>query len=469
MGQPENPYRPLFERQLARYPETGRTTARQRLAKLRKLKAALLTTYRQEIRDALQTDFGKPQLETDLTEIYQVVAAIRHTEAHLRDWMRASRVPTPLSLLGARSRIYYESKGVCLILAPWNYPLNLTLGPLVSAIAAGNCCILKPSEMTPATSALMERILTGLFEPEEVSVVQGDAEVSTRLLELPFHHIFFTGSPRVGRIVMEAAAKNLSSVTLELGGKSPVYIGASANLRDAARRILWGKGSNAGQICVSPDYALVDRSVKDRFVAEFRAAMEAFYPNGALQSPDYSGIVGERHYGRLKQALKDAVASGADILCGGKSLDETCRMEPTLVAGIPGEAALLQEEIFGPILPLVPVDGAEDALMHIRKHPRPLAFYIFSKKGQEVRRLQQGTRAGSSCINHTLIQYSNQYLPFGGINNSGMGKAHGKAGFLAFSNERPVIRQSGWSITAWIQPPYAGWKQRVADLVLKWF
>ncbi len=342
MDNTANPYRHAFEQQLARYPDIGRTTARQRLAKLRKLKTALLTTYRQEIRDALLTDFGKPQLETDLTEIYQVVAAIRHTEAHLRDWMRSRRMPTPLSLLGAHSRVYFESKGVCLILAPWNYPLNLTLGPLVSAIAAGNCCILKPSEMTPATSELMERILSGIFDPEEVTVIQGGADTATALLELPFHHIFFTGSPRVGRIVMEAAAKNLSSVTLELGGKSPVYIGASANLRTAARRILWGKGSNAGQICVSPDYVLVDRSVKERFVAEFRAAIEAFYPQGALQSPDYTGIINERHFRRLKRALEEAVASGAGVLFGGNALEKGFRLEPTLVENVPEDAALLQ-------------------------------------------------------------------------------------------------------------------------------
>ena len=465
----ENPYESLFRSQMDRYMEVGSTTCKQRLTKLRALRKALEHDYRQEIRDALKSDFQKPYLETDLTEIYPVISDIRHAERNLREWMKPRRVGSPLTMLGSSSYIQYESKGVCLILSPWNFPLNLTFGPLVSAIAAGNCVILKPSEWTPATSQLMEKIVGSLFDPSEVALVQGEVATAQALLELPFHHIFFTGSPAVGKIVMKAASRHLSSITLELGGKSPAFVDHTASMKSTARRLAWGKCLNAGQICVAPDYVLVTEKARDTLIASLQAEFNNFFPEGAGVSGSYARIINEKHHRRLTGALEEACQAGATIIQGGEGDPATRFLEPTLIEGVPPDSALLREEIFGPVLPIVTVSGVSEAIEFINRKERPLALYIYSQDKKAIRRINEQTRAGSGCINHNVVQYSNHHLPFGGINNSGIGKSHGFHGFLAFSNERSIVRQYARSAVEFLLPPYSDVKQKVVDATLRWF
>ena len=467
--QGDNPYRGLFQKQQGRYLEVGRQPRKVRLAKLKALKKALEHEYRQAIREALYSDFKKPFLETDLTEIYPVLAEIRHAEKNLRDWMRPKRVSSPLTMLGSRSYIQYESKGVCLILSPWNFPLNLTFGPLVSAIAAGNCCILKPSEATPATSQLMQQIVEALFDPSEVALVQGEVETAQALLELPFHHIFFTGSPAVGKIVMKAASRHLSSVTLELGGKSPAFVDETTSVKTAARRLAWGKCLNAGQICVAPDYVLVTKKAREPLVSALVEQFESFFEGNPEGSDSYARIINEKHLKRLSESLQDATSRGAKVLYGGGFDENTRYFQPTLVEQIPDDARLLEEEIFGPILPIVTVSGAEEAISFINRRERPLALYIYSRDKRTIDRINSKTRAGSGCINHNVVHYSNHHLPFGGVNNSGIGKSHGYHGFLAFSNQRSIVRQYTPSAIELLTPPYTGLKQKMVDATLRWF
>jgi aldehyde dehydrogenase (NAD+) len=469
MMEGDNPYRDLFKKQQGRYLEVGRQSRKERLAKLKALKKALEHEYRQAIREALYADFKKPFLETDLTEIYPVLAEIRHAEKNLRDWMRPKRVSSPLTMLGSRSYIQYESKGVCLILSPWNFPLNLTFGPLVSAIAAGNCCILKPSEATPATSQLMQQIVQALFDPSEVALVQGEVETAQALLELPFHHIFFTGSPAVGKIVMKAASRHLSSITLELGGKSPAFVDETTAVKTAAKRLAWGKCLNAGQICVAPDYVLVTEKAREPLITALIEQFESFFNGSPEGSDSYARIINEKHLQRLSESLQDATSRGAKVLYGGSFDKKTRYFEPTLVEQVPEDARLLDEEIFGPVLPIVTVSGAEEAISFINRRERPLALYIYSRDKRTIDRINSKTRAGSGCINHNVVHYSNHHLPFGGVNNSGIGKSHGFHGFLEFSNQRSTVRQYTPSTIELLTPPYTGLKQKMVDATLRWF
>ena len=464
-----NPYQGLFQQQMGRYLEVGQQSRKERLSKLKALKKALEHKYRQPIREALYSDFKKPFLETDLTEIYPVLAEIRHAERNLSDWMRPRRVSTPLTMVGSRSYIQYESKGVCLILSPWNFPLNLTFGPLVSAIAAGNCCILKPSEATPATSQLMQEIVEELFDPSEIALVQGEVATAQALLELPFHHIFFTGSPAVGKLVMKAASRHLSSVTLELGGKSPAFVDETAAVETTAKRLAWGKCLNAGQICVAPDYVLVTKNAREALIKALIDQLDSFFPGNPKASDSYARIINDKHLHRLSESLRDATARGAKILYGGNLDEKTRFFEPTLVEAVPEDARLLEEEIFGPILPIVTVSGVEEAISFINRRERPLALYIYSRDKRAIRELNSKTRAGSGCINHNVVHYSNHNLPFGGINNSGTGKSHGFYGFLEFSNQRSIVRQYTPSTIEFLMPPYTGLKQKMVDATLRWF
>lgn len=465
----ENPYQSLFDNQLDRYMEVGRTSWKERVAKLKRLKNALEYEFKQPLREALSSDFGKPVLETDLTEIYPILAEIKHVERNLKEWMRPKNVGSPLPMLGSRSFIQYESKGVCLILSPWNFPVNLTFDPLVSAIAAGNCCIVKPSEFTPATSQVMQEIVSSIFDASEVVIVQGEVDTAKALLELPFHHIFFTGSPAVGKRIMEAASRHLSSVTLELGGKSPAFVDETASMESTAKRLAWGKCLNAGQVCVSPDYVLVTEAAKDPLIKALQKQLDSFFPEGASNSESYARIINSSHHRRLQEALNSAVSDGAEILYGGGNSEDKHFFEPTLIGNVPQDATLLQEEIFGPVLPVVTVRNVDEAVNFINRKPRPLALYTFSKSKAAIRSISENTRAGTACINHNVIHLSNNHLPFGGINNSGIGKAHGHHGFLAFSNERATVRQYTPSAIDLLIPPYSNLKQRMVDATLRWF
>lgn len=439
----------ICDAQQANRAHVAASTAAERIGKLRRLERALFAR-RDEIRAALWNDYRKPAAEVDLSEIYPVVGEIRHARRRLKRWMAPHRVGAPLALLGSRSRIVYQPKGVVLIISPWNFPFNLSLGPLVSAVAAGNCVILKPSEMTPNASACMKRILGEVFEENEVAVIEGDAGVSEALLRKKFDHIFFTGSPRVGRIVMKMAAEHLTSVTLELGGKSPVIVDRSANLDEAAKKIAWGKFFNSGQICIAPDYLLVDERIRAPFMEKLRAAVDAM-GNGSR-----GVLVNEQHAARLRG------------LVGQPGQDRD--MPPTIVEDVTPESPVMQQEIFGPILPMLTYRSIDDALGIIDAREHPLVLYVFSRSKQFVRDIIDRTRAGGTVVNDTLIHFYQLNLPFGGVGESGVGKSHGWFGFEAFSNARGVLEQpTPLSTIQLLYPPYTRFKQKLIDLTLRYF
>jgi aldehyde dehydrogenase (NAD+) len=432
-------------------------TVAERRAKIQRLHDAVLAA-RTEIQAALWADFRKPPAEVDLSEIYPVVGEARHAVRHLKKWAKAKRVSTPIGLFGSRSRIIYEPKGVVLIIAPWNFPINLTFGPLVSALAAGNRVILKPSELTPHSATCMRRIIESLFDEDEVALIEGDAAVSEELLARRFDHIFFTGSPAVGRIVMRAAAEHLTPVTLELGGKSPVIVDRTADLDEAARKIAWGKFLNSGQICIAPDYLLVDEAIRAPFMEKLRAAI--VHESGV--------IVNDRHAARVKRLFDDAVSRGAKVASGG-TFDGRA-IAPTLLTDVDLDSAVMQEEIFGPLLPVVPYATLDEALRIIAEREKPLVLYLFSRSRRVIKDVLARTTAGGTAINDTLIHFYQSNLPFGGVGESGIGKAHGQFGFEAFSNARGVLEQpTKWSGTQLMYPPYTRWKQRLIDWTVRWF
>jgi len=465
----KNPYYQLFLKQRSQQFKIGNMPYSQRIKQLKKLKTAIEVTYRDRIIEALYKDLNKPKVEAELTEIYPIISEIKFAKSNLRQWMRKQKVDTPMSMLGSSSYYIYEPKGVCLIISPWNFPFNLTFGPLVSAIAAGNAVIIKPSEMTPNSSALMAEIIKAVFEEEDVALVEGEVETSTQLLQLPFNHIFFTGSPSVGKIVMSAAAKHLASVTLELGGKSPTVIDNTANIDKAAKRIVWGKFMNAGQICVSPDYVLIDESIKERFIKACRKWIEQYFTNTPKTSDSYARIVTQKHFERLQSHLDDAKSLNAKVDVGGEIEADSKYIAPTIVSDMSDEASLLNEEIFGPILPIVTYKTLDEAITYINSKERPLALYIYSNSKRNTKKIIRNSRAGGTCINTNVIHYANHNLPFGGVNNSGIGKSHGFYGFKAFSNQRAVVKQHTFGINELLFPPYTNFKEKLAKLTIKWF
>ncbi|WP_452233004.1 aldehyde dehydrogenase family protein [Lacinutrix sp. MEBiC02595] len=469
MNYSDNKYATLFHIQKANQYYIGNTTYKQRIAKLNALKKAVEFTYKDKIREALYTDFKKPFTETDLTEIYPVIGEIKFAKSNLKSWMQRQKVETPMALLGSSSYYIHEPKGVCLLISPWNFPLNLTFGPLVSAIAAGNTVIIKPSEMTPHISKVMAEIISDLFDANEIALVEGEVEVSTELLKLPFNHIFFTGSPQVGKIVMKAASAHLTSVTLELGGKSPTIIDETANLKAAAKKIAWGKFLNSGQTCIAPDYILIKDTIKDAFVSELRAQLKTFFTEDASASDSLSRVVNAKHFERLVAHLEDAKSNNATIEIGGKTASEDNFIEPTVISNVPESALLLQDEIFGPILPIKTYKTLEEAIGYIHSKEKPLALYMYSKSKKNINQVIKNTRAGSTAINNNVLQYTNHNLPFGGSNNSGIGKAHGIFGFQEFSNMRSVLKQHTIGSIEFLFPPYTNFKQSLVDLTIKWF
>lgn len=466
-----NALKKLFYKQRAHRGAIKRTGYQERTEKLKSLEESLLT-HREAIHNVLFEDFGKPPEETDLTEISVVLTEIAHATKNLKSWMTPGQVRSPLKLIGTKSDVYYEPKGTILIMGPWNYPLNLMLCPLVSAIAAGNTVILKPSEHAPQTSHFVKWLVDHLFPEEEVAVIEGDVEVARSLLALPFDHIFFTGSSSVGRLVMKAAAEHLTPVTLELGGKSPALVDTSASLPSAAERIAYGKFSNAGQTCIAPDYLLVHESIMDECLEQLKRYINRLFPahlNGQKGSYGYARIINRTHFDRLVSLLEDATHKGARIELGGAHDASKLLLTPTLLTNASTDMRVMQEEIFGPILPVFPYSSLEEALAFINERPRPLALYIFSQDADAIDQICQNTSSGGITINETLIQYANPDLPFGGIGASGMGKAHGRHGFLAFSNERAVLRV--WtprSPLKFFYPPYTKRTRTFIDYLLKY-
>lgn len=469
MNYTNNTYATLFNRLKENQYKVGNSSYKERIKKLKALKHALEKTYRYEIIDSIHKDFRKPKVETDLTEIYLVVKEIKYAISNLKSWLKNQPVETPITLFGTSSYIKYEPKGVCLIISPWNYPVNLTFGPLVSAIAAGNTVILKPSEMTPNTSAVMTKIVKEVFEENEVVLVEGEVEVSKELLKLPFNHIFFTGSPAVGKIVMQAAALHLTSVTLELGGKSPTVIHESTNINAAIKNIVWGKFLNNGQTCIAPDYVLIHESIKNEFVDAFKMKVTEYYSNNPKASDSYSRVVNQKHFNRLVSYIEDAKSKDATIEFGGDVDATTNYISPTLVSNLSEDTKLMNEEIFGPILPIKTYSTTDEVVSYINSKEKPLALYVYAKNKKFIKTIVNNTRAGSSCVNSNALQYSNHNLPFGGSNNSGIGKAHGFFGFQEFSNARSILKRHLPGPLYLLFPPYTKFKEKLAKATIKWF
>jgi aldehyde dehydrogenase (NAD+) len=458
----------IFQAQKANQQAIAMSTSNERKRKLQMLIDAVSVTYRDDIRSAMYADFGKAATEVDMTEIFATVGEIKFIKRRVSDWMDIHPVGTPLPLIGSSSWVKYEPKGVCLIISPWNFPILLTLAPLASAIAAGNTAILKPSEMTPHTSALMAKMIRELFPSDQVALIEGGVEASTELLALPFDHIFFTGSPKVGKIVMTAAAKHLASVTLELGGKSPTVIDETANLKAAAKRIAWAKFINAGQVCIAPDYVIVQEKVLQPFLEAMKHEITDQYGSAPQDSPDYTRMVDGKHHARVCKMLEHSLNQGGQLAFGGHIDATTKTLSPTLVVNPPLSSPLMLEEIFGPVLPIVSFNQLDEVAQLIRSKEKPLALYIYSQSKKNINYLIQQTSAGTTCINHSAIHFFNGYLPFGGANNSGLGRGHGFAGFQEFSNSRAFFRQHIVSITDLLKPPYRGWKQKVLNLAIKY-
>jgi len=459
----------VFEKQknLARALRTS--TLNERLGKLKKLRQAVLDNQ-DEMCKAAWADFKKTPAEVEFAEIFAVLSQVNHAIKHLRKWMKRERVATVKSLHGTRSHVHYEPKGTALIISPWNYPFTLSFGPLVSALAAGNTAIIKPSEMTPNMSELIRRILEATFDEAEVAVFEGGQEVSTALLQLPFDHIFFTGSPTVGRIVMAAAAKNLTSVTLELGGKSPTIVDRSANIKKTARNLAWSKYLNNGQTCISPDHIYVHEDVIEEFCTAVHDRVKHSYGETIQQqseNPDYCRVVNQRHFQRLSGLLSDSMEEGAKVVFGGETDPEDNFIAPTMLRNVNSESAIMQQEIFGPIMPVMAYRDLDTVLDEINARPKPLALYVFAGDKQVIEKVMTNTTAGGSCINSSVVHFLQENLPFGGVNDSGIGKAHGVYGFKAFSNERSVV-EDRFSMGHIMYPPYTPKVRKLIKMALRY-
>jgi aldehyde dehydrogenase (NAD+) len=430
-----------------------------RLKQLGEIERAL-REHEADFHEALRLDLGKCSFESTMTELGFVAAEAKYAGKHLRNWVKPTRVRTPIMAQPGRSYIEPEPKGVVLVIAPWNYPLSMVMAPLVGAVAAGNCVVMKPSEVTTRTSAALAAILPRYLDPEAFAVVEGGVPETTELLEQAFDHILYTGNERVARIVMTAAAKHLTPVTLELGGKSPCLIDKSADLEVAASRIAWGKFINAGQTCVAPDHVLVHREVAQAFVDALTRRIKDFYGEDPSQSPDYCRIASERHAARFADLLK-----GQRIHTGGQVDVARRYVAPTIVLDPPADSALMTEEIFGPVLPIITVDEMHHAIKFVADRPKPLALYVFTKSEALEEAVLSRLSAGSVCVNDAVIFMVSPELPFGGVGNSGMGRYTGWYGFETFSHMRPVMKRSFRLDSSLRYPPYTERKARLLKLV----
>ncbi|HWM30976.1 MAG TPA: coniferyl aldehyde dehydrogenase [Methyloceanibacter sp.] len=443
-------------RQRAAFLRDGAPTLQQRRADLTKLKQAILARQDAFIA-ALDADFGhRSRQESLMLDLGTTIGAINYLHGKLRHFMRTERRHVAAIFKPASAKIMYQPLGVVGIVAPWNFTVSLALTPLATALAAGNRVMLKPSEMTPATTELLAAMLAETFDEEQLAVVTGDAEVGKAFSSLPFDHLFFTGSTPVGRAVMRAASENLVPVTLELGGKSPIIIDEGYSLQTAARRIAYGKLANGGQICVSPDYLLVAKGQTENFVEAYRQEVDTLYPNIA-DNADYTSILNDHHFARLSGLVEDAKAKGARVIELGtrKQTGSHSRMfPPTLLLDVTDEMAVMKEEIFGPILPVVTYDGLDDAIAYVNAHPRPLALYFFGNDAESQRRVLERTTSGGVLINDTILHYVQDDLPFGGIGPSGMGTYHGFEGFKTMSHARAVFHQGRFNLADLFRPPF---------------
>lgn len=434
-----------------------------RKEQLKKLKSSI-RAHEAAIMEALQKDFRKPALETFATEIGVLYQEIDHTIRHLKGWMKPTSVSASLVAFPASAKVHYDPKGVVLILAPWNYPVNLLFSPLIGAMAAGCCAFVKPAEETAHTAQVIEKIITSVFPSNYISVVRGDgAEVVPKIMTaIRVDHVFFTGSPAVGKLIAKQAAEKLIPVTLELGGKSPAIICADANLDVAARRICFGKFLNAGQTCVAPDYLLVEAKVKDKFVEKLKACITEFYSSTPKASPDFARIVNDEKFERLHQFLHTGT-----IITGGETDAAERYIAPTLVENVTFEDTIMQEEIFGPILPILTFSDLDDAIEKVRHNPMPLAFYLFTQKKSTEEKVLHALPFGGGCVNQTIVHLGTPDLPFGGVGNSGLGRYHGRESFLAFSNQKGILYAGTWLDPKQKYPPYKPMLMKLLRMIWK--
>lgn len=446
---PTNPgYEKILESQ-QKFFASGATRGREFRDRQLAALAEAVGNMEEEIFAALKEDLGKPAAEALSSEFAFVLEEIRFTRKHLKKWMQPKKLPTPPHLLPGKTFVHREPLGAALVIAPWNYPFQLALAPAVSALAAGNTVILKPSELAPATSALLKKLVESAFRPELFAVVEGGVPETTALLSLKFDHIFFTGSTKVGRIVYEAAAKNLTPVTLELGGKSPAIVAADADLALAARRIAWGRFANAGQTCVAPDYAYVHSSVAEEFLVKLEACVRDFYGDDPQKSHSYARIVNLQNLQRL-----DGLLSRERIRFGGVLSPRDKYLSPTVIYPATWQDPAMRDEIFGPILPVLPFEKVDDAFAEIRRHDKPLAAYVFTADKTLAKKFTETLSFGGGCVNDTVVHLSNPHAPFGGVGASGTGAYHGEKGFVTFSHEKTVLSRTRWLDLSVRYPPY---------------
>lgn len=430
--------------------QTGKTKdVNFRIEQLTTLKQAIIE-HEQSIVEALKADLHKPEVETYLTEI-SVIKDIDYAIKHLQNWSKPQKAAVSWDFFSYSAKIYPEPLGVVLIIGPWNYPFQLIISPLIGAIAAGNCAIIKPSEIASHTSDVIAKIIAKHFDPAYLAVVEGGVEASQKLLAEKFDHIFFTGGTAVGKIIMAAAAKYLTPVTLELGGKSPCIVDTDINLEHTVRRITWGKFINAGQTCIAPDYLLVNKTIKKDLIDGLEKSLKEFYGDNPVNSPDYARIISQKHFERLVSFLKDG-----KVVIGGENQPSERYIAPTLIDNVLLEDSVMQEEIFGPILPIIEYTDIAEAIALINSRPKPLALYLFSQDKNLQKRVLQETSSGGVCINDTVMQVGVSSLPFGGVGDSGIGNYHGKASFDTFSHKKSVLQNSFWLDLKWRYAPYQG-------------
>ena len=460
-----------FKLQKARSLELRQSSAKERIAKLTLIEDYLETSeHIDRLCQALYTDLKKSKTESISAEIAVILSTLKSIKRNLKGWMADKKVATPIAFTGSSSFIRYEPKGTALIIAPWNYPFQLAINPLLYAISAGCTALIKPSEYSAATSAFIQEMLDDLFDESEVKVFQGEVETSQELLALPFDHMYFTGSPGVGKIVMTAAAKHLSSVTLELGGKSPCIIDESVNIKKAAAQLAWAKWYNNGQTCIAPDHVYIHSKIEKPFLQELKRQIDKMYKpsgKGIEHSKDYGRIISDRHFKRALDLLEDAINKGAQVVNGGEHNEKERYLSPTILTNVNDEMLIQQEEIFNPILPVMTFDHLKEIISRMQAQAKPLAMYILSNKKKHVQTVLENSSAGTTVINDFLLQYANGNLPFGGVNNSGMGKSHSIHGFLEFTNQRGVLKQK-WGKTSILYPPYSSFTEKLALFIAKW-
>ncbi len=462
--------REVLAKQRCAFQQAGPPSLKQRRADLKKLRSAVVVS-RNEIEKALNADFGhRSRHETAIMELIALIQGIDYLHRNLRSFMRPTRRRVALQFRFGSARIEYQPLGVIGIMAPWNYPFALALMPLATAIAAGNRAMIKPSEFTPATSDLLARMLAQVFTQEQVAVVTGDASVGASFSALPFDHLIFTGSTSVGRAVMKAASENLTPVTLELGGKSPVIVAKGYALGDAATGIAHGKLANGGQTCIAPDYALVHEDEIEAFITAYGKAVAALYPNGPT-SEDYTSIINDRHYARLQGLLDDARAKGARVLEVGRSSEDANRrahtLAPTIVLEATDDMRIMQEEIFGPALPVRPYRDIAEAIKYVNARSRPLALYYYGRDVEDQRKVLTRTTSGNVTINSTLMHYAQDDLPFGGVGPSGMGAYHGIEGFRTLSHAKGIFQQGRWNGANLLRAPFGTLAETIINLLLR--